>query len=672
MTSAEGLPSPLAAPPDRPEITVVVLSRDEATTAATTRSIEGQRLPAPRRETLVIEPSAEQLSETLARCSTPFVTVVEGGDRLSPEHLAACLGLADAKSVVVGHRALGDPESSTVLDFSTAPTRESILLAGKRVSFLESPSLTAASSGAVLPLELARQGAGLVPKGSLLASWQWLELLASGAARVRPAPLSEHCVVYAGATRAARAEAHGSSLVTSFLDLASRLDFLRRQSPEVSEQVGELSELLATQLGELVAGAAVDYGELVAELEQRPGLELPRRTLNARAARDLVIAYGFPPTGGTSGAVVARRIDAQGIPVDVVSNDIGQRKEGDPSSTEIAEPFLGRHFVADARPTVGRWSRIERFCWQAVKEIEVAERAKGPYRSIYSRSMWPASHALGALFKSRSPATPWTAEFSDPLLVNSRGETRFEEIRPGRLLTELTEALERAGQPVPDSDNGFVWLEHLVYALADTVVFTNERQREYMLSYSASPELRSRVMERSEVRPHPVPSPRLYQVVSSDYALPQDRVNIGYFGAFYKIRGANDLLLGLQGLSPQERESVLLHVFTRAPEEVQETAERLGVGTQVRANTYVPYLEFLNLTTRLDWLVVADARAQDTLGTNPYLPSKLSEYAGSGTPVWAIIEPGSTLDAVHEGLRSKLGDAESATAAVRELLRRAS
>ena len=74
----------------------------------------------------------------------------------------------------------------------------------------------------------------------------------------------------------------------------------------------------------------------------------------------------------------------------------------------------------------------------------------------------------------------------------------------------------------------------------------------------------------------------------------------------------------------------------------------------------MPVLEFLNLTTQFDVLVVNDAATTAHHEVNPYLPSKVADYRGSGTPVWAICEPGSVLATLDFEHRSDLGDVEQA------------
>lgn len=69
----------------------------------------------------------------------------------------------------------------------------------------------------------------------------------------------------------------------------------------------------------------------------------------------------------------------------------------------------------------------------------------------------------------------------------------------------------------------------------------------------------------------------------------------------------------------------------------------LGGTGAVRAHPFVGFLDFLALSTRMDVLLINDAVTKGTFEVNPFLPSKWSDYLGSGRPIWGIVEPGSPL-----------------------------
>src|SRR5690606_8881407 len=110
------------------------------------------------------------------------------------------------------------------------------------------------------------------------------------------------------------------------------------------------------------------------------------------------------------------------------------------------------------------------------------------------------------------------------------------------------------------------------------------------------------------------------------------------------------LLDALAGLPRGLRDRLLVHVFTSKVDELAESVGDAGLADVVRVNPYVPYLEFLNLADRMDVLLVNDAVTPPGGTVNPFLPSKWSDYRGSSTPVWAIVEEGSSLSRM-EGIR---------------------
>jgi hypothetical protein len=102
----------------------------------------------------------------------------------------------------------------------------------------------------------------------------------------------------------------------------------------------------------------------------------------------------------------------------------------------------------------------------------------------------------------------------------------------------------------------------------------------------------------------------------------------------------------LAGLPEHMRGRVLLHVFTAEPDGVADLVRERDIADSVSVNPYRDYLEFLNLADRMDVLLLNDA-VTPFGGTNPFLPSKWSDYKGSSTPVWGILEEGSPLDSVE-------------------------
>jgi hypothetical protein len=297
--------------------------------------------------------------------------------------------------------------------------------------------------------------------------------------------------------------------------------------------------------------------------------------------------------------------------------------------------------------------------------IEEAEGVKGPYESLYSRSMWAASTVLGAWYKARHPNVPWTAELSDPLVQRPNGERRENPFPDNDILREIDAAARKLGRPGWAGEGFFEAVEWMAYALADEVIFTNENQRKFMLDDFYDAELARRARSISTVSHHPVPPESMYEVAQPATGLPTGVVTVAYFGRFYAVRGVSDLLDPFAQLSQEERSRLRLVIFTTEVEETTQAVANHPAASCVEVRDALPYFEFLATARAVDWLVVADAHRPPQFELNPFLPSKLADYLGSGTPIWALAEPGSVLSREHVAATSPLGDATAAAEVIR-------
>jgi len=462
-------------------------------------------------------------------------------------------------------------------------------------------------------------------------------------APVVPPSVDSHADSYAG-------------VVLPRLAVLAELAQVPTPTAEARAAVAEAADPEVDALARHLRAHPEDRPRLVEEVEER-GLDLDWSRLNTGAAQELALLYCFTPWSGTSGLVAARRIRARGAVVDVITQQMDNIRSRDEASRAIAAPYVADQVVVPGDATFAQWDGIVRYVTATTDVIEEGAFAGRAHRSVYSRAMFPASHVAAARHKLRHPEIRWRAEFSDPLSKDVHGQDRPAVVRRGPLLAELRKGLREVGVGAPDHLLLLPWVEHLAYALADEIVFTNENQRDYMLGYCPDPALRERVAERSSVSHHPTLPPPFYRREPSTYDLDPDRVHVGYFGVFYATRGLTEVTDAFARLPGHVRSRVQLHVFTTGPEEVAAGVAAAGLGDVVRVNGYRPFLEFLHLTTRFDVLLVNDA---DHEGINPYLPSKLSDYLGSGSDIWAISQPGSVLSRQDLAYRSSLHDVDAA------------
>ncbi len=390
--------------------------------------------------------------------------------------------------------------------------------------------------------------------------------------------------------------------------------------------------------------------------------------LNRGRARDLVVSYCFPPTADSSAVVAARRVYKEGRCVDVVSHSMPRVRSTDPAVATVLAPFVGEHWRLNTPVTTLNWSGgVRQFVIEGWSKLEDHTEDGWPYERMYSRAMWPASHLLAALVKIKRPATRWVAEMSDPLAYNTVGELRVGDLQRDDLAMEFIDELRARDLPVLDDDNLARWIEHLTYSLADEVVFTNANQLEYMLEHAPAAGMHELVRSKAVVDGHPVPAEEWFDVEPPQLLAATERKRIGYFGTFYANRGLDEVLASFAELDGSNRDALSLEVFTTNGAELIARVREYGLDDVVSVHPALPYLKYLATARVLDVLLVNDTEATKHHGLNPYLPSKVADYLGTGRPIWGICEPGSPLSAIPVDYRSSVGDAASITAVLRAI-----
>lgn len=371
-------------------------------------------------------------------------------------------------------------------------------------------------------------------------------------------------------------------------------------------------------------------------------------------AERLVIAYCFTPYVDTSGTVMAKRVRLHGEPVDVIQNEMSSIRAIDPGVEAVAGDLVRRRALLPTQTRFSSWPSIRDWCAAGEAKVEqwVADSGgTAPWRSMYSRSHFVASHFLAALVKERHPEITWEAEFSDPCSRDATGAVRFAPVEHDALLGRFR-GLVGPLEVKPDLENVFAWAEHLVWSRADRIIFTNENQLDYMIGLIEDPALRQRAREHSTVAHHPMLPKRFYELDRAEQQLDHDRINIGYFGNFYGKQSPVDVVRGMSALPQEQRDRLALHIYTNDTPKLEAFIESLGVEDCVRAHPFLPFLQFLEIAKRMDLLLVIDYPLALDAEKNPFLLSKWGDYAGSGTPVWGLLEESSVLAAMdHEAIR---------------------
>jgi poly(ribitol-phosphate) beta-N-acetylglucosaminyltransferase len=392
----------------------------------------------------------------------------------------------------------------------------------------------------------------------------------------------------------------------------------------------------------------------------------PYHLMNKDLAKKLVISYNFPPYVCTSGNNMAKLICEKEEIVDVIHNKL--ERAVDEKLNLIADEFIDKKILLETPYTFNEWNKMKQFCDKGMERINKIVKTKGEYEEIYSLTLFPASHLLAFEYKIKYPNVKWTAEFDDPIMHDIKGNIRTTSNVDLEYLGKVNKLLHQQGFPKHEEGSLIFLCEYLPYVFADELVFCNENQKKFMISEFPYQEIVDIIEKKSRIESHPIPRKGFYNVIESDYELDDNFVNLAYFGSFYETRNLNDVFIALYGLNYDIRIKCKVHFFTSDPESFKEQIECIPVNAHIEVNPYVNFFEFLNLTKKFDCLIVNDADTKDYMGVNPYVPSKLSDYLGSGTDIWIIYEEGSVMSKYDVGYKSILNDIKSTRKTLQKII----
>jgi len=344
----------------------------------------------------------------------------------------------------------------------------------------------------------------------------------------------------------------------------------------------------------------------------------------------IAFCHNFSPSSDSSAYVAAKRLseinslENKIIRWDVISKDMSNCRKKDILFDMFYTAFVTNNRIVLPGPAWFNEKSQYQFGCNAFEEMK---DTRAGY--IYSRSMYAGSHIAAYKYKEKYPDTVWYAELSDPIYMGTDNKER-------------PTAKEYTG------DEAFLntfWkdCEMQVFQTADVIVFTNSNQREYMVSYIEDIQLQDRVMKKSLVLHHPIIDSGFCSIINCEYAMEENKINIGYFGTFYPNRDQS----GMFGLL--DNKDVVLHLFLPEPDKLKSFAS-----DRVRINQAVGHLEFLNLASKMDYLYLNDIDFEGEI--NPYLPSKLADYLASGTEIIAKVNPRSVLSGYEHKRLIKITD----------------
>lgn len=418
----------------------------------------------------------------------------------------------------------------------------------------------------------------------------------------------------------------------------------------------QLKSAQAGFIGRYLKANRDDKEKVFSAIEKSGVKEFPWKMVQVDQAKDLAFVYCFAPFSDTSAVVAAKAIVERGRVTDIITNDMSKVRHYDYAVSALADRWIADREIIKSPPSFAGWDPICDFAEKAMTVAEKKHAINGCYENIYSRALWVGSHVAAAMFKNRHWNVKWTAEFSDPLRRDAEGKERPGTLTDNATSEYLKSCIAARGFGHLTINTLFDLVELVTMVTADELIFTNQNQMDYMLSLYEDKALTQLVEHKATVRHHPTPPDYAYGLVETSYRVPKNVVNIAYFGSFYSNRGIGDVLQALLNSSENVRNKLRLHIFSNKPQEVEDNVRTLGLGPNVYSNPYLSYMEFLTATKLFDVLLVNDVKRDVNMPVNPFLPSKYSDYLGSGKKLLALVDEGSPLSQINLDYKVSVGN----------------
>lgn len=359
---------------------------------------------------------------------------------------------------------------------------------------------------------------------------------------------------------------------------------------------------------------------------------------------ELIISYAFSPINTTTSNVVAKRILSEKRNVDVICASLEDMRKDFTLEIYVDEFIEKKYTVASDFST--EWDNILNFVNEGIKLINGYDR-------IYSRANFVHSHFLALEYKLNNPNTYWRAEFSDPLTYTFGKRHLSGKLEDDAYIKKINKALKEKNLELISSKYDINCIcEYLTFIFADEIIFTNESQKDVMIDTIP---FKIDIDGKYIISPHPTLEEKYYHVKEINYPLDKDYINFAYFGVIFSNRAFEDFINAFDNVSDEYKDKIRLHLFTpnRTLFEQILSKELLDKTT---FNNNIDYLKFLNLSTKFDVLIVEDSFTEGHFIKNPYLPSKLSDYNGSNTTIWAICEENSEMSKLDIEYKSYIND----------------
>lgn len=377
-------------------------------------------------------------------------------------------------------------------------------------------------------------------------------------------------------------------------------------------------------------------------------------------ADELAISFFFPPSRDVAGMVLAKRYILKGKKFDVIQS--ASKGDCDWEFKALLDEYLNEQILIDVDCSPNFTECIFEFVDKSMHELD----KRPSYKKISTRVWKIANNFLALEYKFRHPDVYWQAEFSDPIIYDiynkkrvAKDDKRIDDEayieKLNQFILDLNSRKGRDFKTVVKSVDVYFLVEYITFLFADEIVFTNENQRDFMLK-SFPDDVKDFVLHKSVIKPHPILPYEYYTIKDYKENLDSSMINIAYFGNIYSKRHFEVIYHAFEVLNHKFKSKLQFYFYLNDKPLVERLTEGLEISDNIHLKGTVDHLDYLNLTTKFDVLIVNDLITSGCFEANPYLPSKLSEYLGSGSDIWAIYERGSSLEKAEVKYKSDIHD----------------
>lgn len=363
--------------------------------------------------------------------------------------------------------------------------------------------------------------------------------------------------------------------------------------------------------------------------------------------KGFVISWFYPPINSSEGLVTFKLLNRSNY-----SYDVFTQKDNSLWSYNSSEHELKKDSI---KTIFGNSESLEEWTKACVEYFDTHHEE---YDFIMSRSMPPESHAAALQIKQKYPHIKWIASFGDPIYNSPYSKIAVPPL-------QLWQSAARAPHPkyfialVKRNLKKQLWyyqtrgdrreetekqvLENTTLRYADSVIFNNSYQKEFMLE-------QHKIEDKDGFVVIPHPFEKAFYEKRTPHA--NKKLTISHIGHLDWIRTPNNLLKAVKRIKDKRPE-----LYEKLDVNFYGTLDNFSKIYIVDNNLFdsthvhkpVTYFESLGIMQQSDWCLLVDANISSHSEKNIYFAAKLADYLGSGSPILAIsMTDGASADIIRD------------------------